>query len=339
MIAVRDLNRYTDQYFVNSRRVCEAANQRTRVIYQVFQRGEVVLCGMRYVLDLLRSLGPGVEIYALDDGAQVSAMETVMHLIGPVEQLFVYETIYLGLLSRMTRVATNVREAVNAANGKPMLFFPARFDIPEAQEYDGYAARIGGAFGASTQAQADAFAKSAVGTMPHALIAAFQGDTVAAALAFSEALPNEPLWALVDFDNDSARTSVEVFRALQERGRKLTGVRLDTSQELVDRSLAERGVESHGVQPELVLEVRRQLDAAGGSEVKISVSGGFSAEKIRIFEEKHAPVDVYAVGERFLRGSTPFTSDVVGYYEDGRFVACAKVGREFRPNPRLVRVK
>jgi nicotinate phosphoribosyltransferase len=73
--------------------------------------------------------------------------------------------------------------------------------------------------------------------------------------------------------------------------------------------------------------------------VNISVSGGFSPEKFRLFEEKNAPVDVYAVGEQFLRGSIPFTSHVVGYYEGKNFVPCAKVGREFRPNPRLKRIQ
>jgi nicotinate phosphoribosyltransferase len=307
---------------------------------------------MKYVRELLGSLGSEVEMFGLEDGGRVAPMESVMHLVGPVDRLLTFETVYLGLLARMTRIATNVREAVDAARGKPVLFFPARFDIPEAQPYDGYAAKVGGAFGASTQGEAEAFGTSAVGTMPHALIAAFKGDTVAAALAFADVLPDEPLWALVDFENDSARTAVEVFRALRERGGKLAGVRLDTSQGLVDRSLqrirqqnaAETAgetpalLELQGVQPELAFEVRRRLNEAGAHDVKISVSGGFSAEKIRMFEERKAPVDVYAIGERFLRGSTPFTSDVVGYYEGDAFVPCAKIGREFRPNARLKRI-
>ena len=338
MIDSRGLDRYTDHYFLNSRIAFQHCGNQRRVMYQVFQRGEVMLCGMSYVRELLSSIGSEIEISALDDGDRVSPMESVMHIVGPIDRLLTYETVYLGLLARMTRIATNVSEAVDAAGGKPVLFFPARFDIPEAQEYDGYAAKIGGAFGASTQAEADAFHQPAVGTMPHAMIAAFKGNTVAAALAYAEALPNEPLWALVDFENDSARTAVEVFRALRDRRHRLAGVRLDTSQDLVDRALQEQRIESPGVQPQLVFEVRRRLDEAGARDVKISVSGGFSAEKIRTFEERKAPVDVYAIGERFLRGSTPFTSDVVGYYEGDAFIPCAKVGREFRPNSRLKRM-
>ncbi len=335
---MRDLERYTDHYFINSRLACKHAGVHRRVMYQVFQRGDALLCGMKYVVDLLRPLEGRIEVFSLKDGDRISGNETAMHVVGPVDDLLEFETVYLGMLARMTRVATNVREAVEAAAGKPVLFFPARFDVPEVQEYDGYAAFIGGASGASTQAQADAFDSKAIGTMPHALIAAFKGDTVAAGIALAEALPNEPLWGLVDFVNDSAKTAVELFLALRDRGHKLTGVRLDTSQDLVDESLRKIGIDSHGVQPELVFEVRRQLDLAGGKEVKISVSGGFSAAKIRTFEENKVPVNIYAVGERFFHGSTPFTSDIVGYYEGDEFVKCAKTGREYRPNPRLNRV-
>ena len=339
VIDPNNVDHFTDHYFLNSRIALRHAGVSRRVLYQVFQRENAILCGMKFVYKLLGSLAPEVEVHGMEDGERIGPRETVLHIAGPVDKLLEYETIYLGLLARMTRVSTNVREAVEAAGVKPVLFFAARFDIPEAQEYDGYAARIGGATGASTQAEADAFHATAVGTMPHALIAAFKGDTVAAAVALAEALPNEPLWVLVDFQNDSARTAVDVFLRLRERGHRLDGIRIDTSQDLVDESIRHLGVETRGVQPELVNEVRRQLDLSGGNAVKISVSGGFSPEKIRLFEEKNAAVDVYAVGERFFRGSIPFTSDVVGYYEGNNFIPCAKVGREFRPNPRLKRIK
>ncbi len=338
MIDPENIALYTDHYFLNARTAVQHAGVERRVLYQVFQRENAVLCGMKYVLQLLERLKAEIEVHGLEDGSEMSPKETVLHLAGPVNELLPFETVYLGLLARMTRVATNVREAVTAAGGKPVLFFPARFDIPEAQEYDGYAAKVGGATGASTQAEAEAFHASAIGTMPHALIAAFKGDTVAAAIALAEALPGEPLWALVDFHNDSAATAVEVFRALQQRNLRLDGIRLDTSQELVDKSVEHIGREIRGVQPELVHEVRRRLDSAGGKDVRISVSGGFTAEKIRQFEQSRVPVDVYAVGERFFRGSIPFTSDIVGYYEGENLVPCAKVGREFRANSRLKRL-
>lgn len=324
---------YTDRYFLNARDALQHARLNPRVLYQVFQRGSVTLCGMKYVRALLEPLQ--AEISALEDGDEVSPLDPVMHIAGPAVELVAYETLYLGLLARMTRTCTNVRAAVREANGKPVLFFPARFDVPEVQEYDGYAARVAGAAGASTAAGAEAFHAPAVGTMPHALIAAMNGDTVRAALALAEACSNEPIWALVDFENDSARISVEVFRAFRERGLTLSGVRLDTSESLVDAGLQREGLDERGVTPALVRLVRRELDAAGGQEVRIAVSGGFSPDKIRSFESEKVPVDVYAVGGAFFRGQTMFTSDIVGYWRNGAFQACSKQGRSLRENPRL----
>ena len=88
---------------------------------------------------------------------------------------------------------------------------------------------------------------------------------------------------LVDFENDSVRTALEVADAL---GDELWGVRLDTSEKLVDRSLWHDMGEfaPTGVNPELVRRVRDALDAAGHERVRIVASGGFDADKIRRFE-------------------------------------------------------
>ncbi len=336
---LNEVSRYTDSYFTRARLTCVHAGNNRRVLYQVFQRGDAVLCGIKHTVELLAQTGPEIRVEGLADGDRIAPMESVLHIHAPIQEIVELETLYLGLLSRMTRVATNVRAVVEAANGKPVLFFPARFDVPEVQEYDGYAAKIGGALGASTPAGAEAFGAPAVGTMPHALIAAFTGDTVAATLALADATPDRPIWALVDFENDSARTSVEVFQALKQRGLALAGVRLDTAAALVDKGVEEAGEKLTGVNPLLVELVRRRLDEAGGKQVKIAVSGGFNPAKIRDFERAGAKVDVYAVGENAFQGSTPFTSDVVAYYENGRLVRCAKVGRESRPNSRMKKLK
>ena len=166
--------------------------------------------------------------------------------------------------------------------------------------------------------------------MPHGLIAAYGGDTVAAATKFADHFAGEMnVTVLVDFENDSVRTALEVADALGER---LWGVRLDTSEALVDKAL--EGTDLRGVQPALVEKVRSALDDAGHEHVRIVASGGFTAAKIRQFEEQGVPVDAYGVGSSLIRGQNDFTADVVEV--DGR--PCAKVGREVWPNPRLERV-
>jgi len=169
---------------------------------------------------------------------------------------------------------------------------------------------------------------------PHGLIAAYGGDTVMAAKTFANHFFGEmTITVLVDFDNDSVRTALDVAEAL---GPKLWGVRLDTSEQLVDRSLLGEmgGFAPTGVNPRLVEKVRNALDAAGYTDVRIVVSGGFNAQRIREFESAGVPVDAYGVGSSLIRGQNDFTADVV--LLDGR--PCAKVGRSYRPNPRLERV-
>jgi nicotinate phosphoribosyltransferase len=139
---------------------------------------------------------------------------------------------------------------------------------------------------------------------------------------------------LVDWDNDSVKTALQVAEAL---GPKLWGVRLDTSEDLVDHSLWNEmgGFKPNGVNPRLVQKVRGALDRAGHPDVRIVVSGGFTVDRICEFEAKGVPVDAYGVGSSLIRGDNDFTADVV--ITDGR--PSAKVGRQYTPNPRLERVE
>jgi len=272
----------------------------------------------------------GLKIESLFDGEAVSPWETVMHITGDAAAFAHLETIYLGVLARRTRIATNVRRIVAAAQGKMVLYFPARFDHWAVQGGDGYAAQIGGAGGVSTDAQAEWWGGKGGGTVPHALIAAVGGDTVQAVTLFGEAFPDERLVALVDFDNDSVRTALECARAL---GPRLWGVRLDTSENMVDQSIfADMGsFRPTGVVPELVCKTRAALDREGFQHVRIVVSGGFNPEKIAEFESLKTPADAYGVGSALLQGVYDFTADIVRV--DGQ--PCAKAGRKYRPNARL----
>ncbi len=271
---------------------------------------------------------------ALHDGDLIAPRETVMHITGDAGLFAHLETIYLGILARRTRVATNVRNVVEAARGKSVLYFPARFDHWAVQGGDGYAAHVGGAHGVSTEAQGEWWGAGAVGTVPHALIASVGGSTVEAVRIFGESYPDVNLVALVDFDNDNIGTALQCARAL---GNRLWGVRMDTAEDMVDKSIASKmgGFKPTGVVAELAFMMREALDREGFGHVKIIVSGGFNPGKITEFEDCQAPVDAYGVGTALLRGAYDFTADVV--LLDGR--PCAKAGRIYRPNQRLCRVK
>ncbi len=330
---------YADAYFNHARATLLQDGRRPRVVMQVFQKNLAYLGGMDESLAILR-LGAedwdALTVHALYDGDLVEPWETVLTIEGDYTLFAHLETAYLGVLARRTVVTTNVVEVLRAANGKPIIFMPARHDHWRMQTGDGYAAYVAGQvvgapIGVTTDEQASWWGGKGVGTVPHSLIAAYGGNTVLAATKFAEWAPDDlNVTVLVDFENDSVRTSLEVARAL---GARLWGVRLDTSEMLVDRSLGEEtgDFKPTGVNERLVRKVRDALDADGFERVKIVVSGGFDAAKIADFESKGAPVDAYGVGSSLIRGVNDFTADVV--LTDGR--PSAKVGRWYRPNPRL----
>jgi nicotinate phosphoribosyltransferase len=341
-VRIRD-GYYSDAYFNFTKELLEADGPRPRVVMQVFQKNEALLGGIDEAVAIVkrcaghyrdRNWVPGwaeLEVHALHEADAIDPFEAVMTIEGDYALFAHLETVYLGALARRTLVMRNVRAVVEAARGKAILFMPARHDHWLVQTGDGWAAHTAGAIGVSTDANASWWGGRGVGTIPHSLIAAYGGDTVAAARAFATRYAGTMnVTVLVDFTNDSARTAVEVADAL---GDDLWGVRLDTSEALVDVGLQASGGPP-GVSPELVRHVRGALDDAGHRRVRIVASGGFTAEKIAAFEEDRVPVDAYGVGSSLVRGSNDFTADIV--MVDGR--PCAKVGREHRPNPRLERV-
>ena len=331
---------YTDKYFVRAAEMLRRTDSSPEVLMQVFTKSRCVLCGVDEAIAMLKLAShdwEALEVHARRDGETVKALDIVMTIKGPYEVFAHLETLYLGVLARSTRVATNTRLAVTAASGKDVLFFPARFDHWLVQARDGYAAHIGGATAVSTDAQGSWWGGEGVGTIPHALIAACGGDTVLAAHKFAECFPESiPLVVLVDFENDCVRTALEVAEAL---GPRLYGVRLDTSSTLVDASLLPMmgQFDPRGVNLELVRNVRKALDSAGFHSVRIVVSGGFDAKKIKRFEERQAPVHAYGVGSSLFAnaGQHDFTADIVRC--DGK--AIAKVGRAERFMPNLEPVK
>jgi nicotinate phosphoribosyltransferase len=329
---------YTDKYFVRAREVLLADDHRPVVTMQLFAKVKALLGGMDEAIAILKLCSvewKELDVRALYDGDEIGPWETVLQIEGPYDAFAHLETLMLGVLARRTKVGTNTRRVVEAARPKEIMFFPARHDHWLVQTGDGYAAHIAGAIGVSTDAQASWWGSEGVGTVPHALIAAYGGDTVLASRKFAEHMSKDVrLVTLVDFDNDCVGTSLACARALGER---LYGVRLDTSETMVDKSVIPQmgSFKPTGVTPQLVWNVRRALDAEGFKHVRIVVSGGFDVEKIRHFEESGVPVDGYGVGSSLFQGRFDFTADVV--LLGGK--PCAKTGRQFRPNPRLERVE
>jgi nicotinate phosphoribosyltransferase len=331
---------FTDRGAALTASVLSAAKKSPRVLLQVTAKQGGHLSGIDESIAILKC-GVGdwnaVTVHALYEGDRLDAWDTVMTIEGEYSAFAHLETPCLGVLAHRTLVCSNIREIVDIARTKSVFFFGARDEHFLMQPGDGFAATIGGAKLVCTPAQASlgGGGNLAAATVHHSLIAAFGGDVAAAAKHLAKPLGDDVrLLALVDYDNDVARASAQVAAALGDR---LWGVRLDTSENMVDKSLLQQlgTFRPTGVSPQLVWNVRNALDADGFGDVRIVVSGGFDAERVQEFEDEGAPVDAYGIGSAAYQGSFDFTADVVqvgGKHQ-------ARAGRNLRPNPKLERVK
>src|SRR5213078_2072193 len=171
---------YSDKYFVRTRELLLKDDHRPCVTMQVFGKAHAFLGGIDEAIAILKLCSmewSELEVSALYDGDEIEPWETVLLIDGPYDAFAHLETLYLGV--------------------------PARHDHWLVQTGDGYAAHIAGAIGVSTDAQASWWGSEGVGTVPHALIAAYGGDTVLASRKFAELSDgNVRLITLVDFEND-----------------------------------------------------------------------------------------------------------------------------------------
>jgi nicotinate phosphoribosyltransferase len=326
-----------------------------------------------------------LEVLAVEDGTFTEYngdpmhVQPVLKVRGRYRDFALLETAILGMLTRISRIATNVYNVLEVANGKPVLFFPARFDLPEVQAADGYAywlavqrynldAGKNVVPSVSTDRQAAWWNGRGGGTVPHALIATFFGDSAEAMIAFAQHIPLiTPRILLADFNNDSTNESRKTLAAYWQRYREalksgdteaqkrwtLNGVRLDTSGNMLDASLTDPS--QKGVSPALVYAVRHALDTAYEDwnetgellqaaqnycrQVQIVVTGGFNRDKVERFEREGVPADVYGVGSTFLQNdhntNTDYTMDIVRVRVNDQWVDMAKIGRQAGDNPNL----
>jgi nicotinate phosphoribosyltransferase len=301
------------------------------------------------------STADALEVDAVQDGdityydGDPEDVLTVIEVRGRYRDFALLETPILGVLSRASRIATNVYEVLQVSNGKQVLYYPARFDVPEVQAIDGYAyylavKRYNEEYKkntnptVSTDAQGLWWGGKGKGTIPHALIACFGADDTEMMLNFARHMPLEtPRILLADFNNDTVSASVRTLTAFWEKywaahqagdetamkQYTLNGVRLDTSAKLRDASLD--ADDPKGVSPVLVRTVRNALNNAWHTwtltpeaeaiaqeyckQVQIVVTGGFNRDKVELFERARAPVDAYGVGSSFLSNAKDTNTD------------------------------
>lgn len=334
-------NYFCSDYFDKSQKIAKAINSKSVVTMQWFQRTDnATIAGLEYIYEILRLTGfsDKLEVESVNDGEVVDALEPVLKITGLYQDFVHFEGLFDGILARATTVATNIRKTKKAANGKGILNMNDRGDYFLNQQLDGYASYVGGVEILVTPASTETVVKHVpkpTGTLPHSLIALFDGDLIAALHEYKKQFPESNLVALTDFNND---VIIDSLKVANEFGKELYAVRVDTSMSLVDKSLQslnEIEKELHGVNPTQVKMLRKALDDNGYNHVKIIVSSGFDETKIKYFEQQKTPVDIYGVGEFILSNKINFTGDLV--MVNG--VEKSKVGRKNIISTKLKKIK
>lgn len=328
---------FSSEYFLKSKKIVSELNPNNIVTMQFFQKKDnVILCGTDEVIALLKEFTnyEQLTVMSLNDGDIINAYDTVLTITGPYQVFGFLEGIIDGILARRSSLSTNVYNVVKVANNKPVIFMGDRDDDYKNQQGDGYAAYIGGSKLQSTAAMNDWWGEHGLGTMPHALIQNFGGDTLKAAQAYVSVFPNDNLTCLVDYDNDVINTSLHLAKNLNGA---LKAVRVDTSESMIDEYFVRTNnvkPNHYGVCKELIFALRENLDKNGYNDIKIVVSGGFTNEKIIDFEKNNVPIDLYGVGNSLLKISVSFTGDCV--LLNGK--SQSKKGRIYKPNLNLKEV-
>ena len=131
---------YMDAYFNHARATLLQDGRHPHVLMQVFQKQHSWLGGMDEAIAILKLCAhehDALEIHALYDGDRIEPWETVLTIEGDYTAFAHLETAYLGTLARRTLITTNVVHVLDAANGKPIIFMPARHDHHRVQTGDG----------------------------------------------------------------------------------------------------------------------------------------------------------------------------------------------------------
>ncbi|AKU79394.1 nicotinate phosphoribosyltransferase [Spiroplasma turonicum] len=330
---------YTADYFVKTRNIINNQLKDSTFTMQWFQRQkDVFFCGSEIIKKLLEFKGSKDIIFEyLEEGSIIQPFEPVLRITGKYKDFCDLEGLIDGILSRSTTVANNAHKIKLAANNKQVINMNDRMDIYLNQQIDGYSSFVAGLSNLVTPASFEylGIKPNLKGTMPHSLIAAFNGDITLAAKSYLNQYPDNNLVVLVDYNNDVINDSIKVCNELKD---KVYAVRIDTSANLIDKSLELLDInneELYGVNVTLVKLLRDALDFNGFNNVKIVASSGFDENKIAEFESKNSMVDIYGVGEALTKNKINFTGDVVKV----NGLEQAKFGRKFIESFRLKSIK
>jgi nicotinate phosphoribosyltransferase len=213
------------------------------------------------------------DVWAMPEGTLVFPGEPMLRVVAPIIEGQIMETYLLSMMSYQTMIASKAARVATAAQGRQIVEFGARrAHGSQASLLAARAASIGGCEGTSNVLAGQQFDLNTYGTQAHSWVMAHE-DEAEAFRSFMDAFPDGSVLLLDTYD---VRNAIKKIIAM---GRRPAGVRLDSGDLVKDSRW-----------------VRRELDRAGWTDVKVFASGDLDEFKISKLLAKGAAIDSFGVG-------------------------------------------
>ena len=175
----------------------------------------------------------GITMHAIPEGRVVHPHTPLTVVEGPLAMAQILETALLAHLNYQTLIATKASRMWESGRGRPILEFGLRRAQERGANAGARAALIGGASFTSNVGVSRAMGLSPKGTHAHSLVQLFMAmgeGELAAFQAYADLYPDDCLCLVdtVDTLNSGVPHAIKVFEALQRKGHKPVGIRLDS---------------------------------------------------------------------------------------------------------------
>ncbi|MEW6356406.1 MAG: nicotinate phosphoribosyltransferase [Planctomycetota bacterium] len=227
--------------------------------------------------DYLREFRFTGDVHAMPEGTVFFSNEPVLCVTAPIIEAQIVETYLLTTINFQTLVATKAARVTQAAQGRLVADFGTRrAHGPLAGLWAARASYIGGCASTSNVLAGPMFGIPVVGTAAHSWTMAFDSEEESFR-RYHDVFPETTTLLIDTYD------TIEGAKRAAGMGFPIQGVRLDS-----------------GDLAALSKRVRKILDDAGKSDVKIVASGDLNEYKIADLLAEGAPIDIFGVGTEMV---------------------------------------
>jgi nicotinate phosphoribosyltransferase len=260
------------------------------------------------LLDYLAEFRFSGDVYAMPEGTVFFENEPVVRVVAPMPQAQLVETRLINILHFEVLIASKAARCMLAADDRAVLidFGVRRSHGAEAGLLAARDSYITGFAGTSTVLAEAIFGIPIFGTMAHSYVEAHE-DELEAFLSFARANPNNTTLLIDTYDvYKGAEKAVEAAIILRDKGINVRAVRLDSGDLL-----------------SISKDVRKILDQAGMTDIRIFASGNLDEYAIRDLLSQGAPISGFGVGTKLDTS------------EDAPYLECAYKLMEYAGTPRF----